>query len=70
MSDFWTAMKEQEPSTRALFLAHVYGESSEGFDKFTPDEILVNEFGPEKYVELANKKLVPIAAVPAGIMLA
>lgn len=66
---FDTAMKEQEPASRASFLAIAYRGDKESFERITPDEILLNEFGPEKYIELANQKLVPIAVIPAGIML-
>lgn len=69
MRDFWSVLKEREPINRASFLAHVYANNREEFKQLTPDEILVDEFGIEKYIELANKKLVPIAAIPAGIML-
>lgn len=76
MNEIWTdpqfgvSMREQEPGDRARFLAHVYETSKEEFKNVTPDEILVNEFGRGTYVRLANEKLVPIAVVPAGIMLA
>lgn len=68
-NNFTKAMKENEPLDRAILLSSAYRTSDDDFKRATPDQILVDEFGPEVYVFLANKKLVPIAAVPAGIML-
>lgn len=60
---------ELEPRSRAIFLTIAWKSTPEDFMKITPDKILVDEFGSDVYVKLANQKLVPIAAVPAGIML-
>lgn len=70
MDSFWKVMQEQEPGNRARFLAHVYEQDKRAFEKITPDQILIDEFGAGEYVQLANQKIVPIAAVPAGIVLA
>jgi hypothetical protein len=69
---FPIALKEQEPGNRARFLARAYATDKDSFakPKETPDEMLVREYGEAVYVQLANQLIVPIAAVPAGIMLA
>jgi predicted Fe-Mo cluster-binding NifX family protein len=65
---FEQAMKEQEPANRASFLAHAYRTTAESFEGTTPDEVLLVQIGPDAYLELKNKGIVPIVAIPAAIM--
>lgn len=68
-STFDARMKEFAPRQRAQFLASMYARDPGEFTGKTPDEMLVGELGSDIYVKLANEKIVPIAAVPAGIVL-
>ena len=71
MSDqvFNIHVREHEPIHAATLLRGAYKKTPQDFPELTPDELLVKQFGSDAYVELANKRLVPIAAVPAGIVL-
>lgn len=72
MSGTWTdplfadAMREQEPGNRARFLSMMYTRDKESFEKKTPDEMLVSEFGIDKYLELLSDlgEILPIVAIP------
>lgn len=78
MSGVWTdpaypiAMKEQEPAYRARFLSMTYNSYPESFPYHTPDEILVNELGREKYLELSTTLdgVLPIVAIPSIVLTA
>lgn len=73
MTGFWTdptypsVMKEQEPANRARFLSMTYKHYPESFPTHSPDEILVSEFGPDKYTELLDtlNEILPIVAIPS-----
>lgn len=73
MSGGWTdpafpiAMKEQEPANRVRFLSLVYKGYPESFKSHTPDEILVQELDPKKYLELFTTLdgVLPIVAIPS-----
>jgi len=74
MSGFWTdptfetAMKEQEPANRVRFLSLAYRNCPESFPTHTPDQIIVSEFGIDKYLEMLGSMdgVLPIVAIPSS----
>ena len=66
-ASFAATMKELEPASRAQFLSMTYKAYPESFPLHSPDIILVQEFGIDKYLELLGSLngVLPIVAIPS-----
>ena len=63
-------MSAQDAESRAMFLRSAYKSDPNPFDDahITPDQMLVEEYGELRYLDLVRQNLVPIVALPDGVI--